>query len=213
MNSFLKHNGYVWESGLSGHYTYGPMGKALKNKIENYIRMLFRNNGFNEIDTPLILKKEVWETSGHWDKFRDPVISTKSGKCYRIDKLFEKEYPKVIYSELSSVEILKMLDELNATRKDDPFVVKKEIEERNLMMTTQSGSNVAGLRPETATATFNNFTDMFQYNKGVYPVKFFQIGKSFRNEISPKNGIIRGREFTQAEFQIVDEKMAGKTSE
>lgn len=225
MLSFMKDNGYVWESGLAGHYTYGPNGKKLKNNIENYLRDYYDDLGFNEVDTPLILKKEVWENSGHWNKFRDPLVYTYDNenddpvpKVGRLDKLIECYYPNVIFEDLSIEEIRNYIDKINDSEAPYGFMYsyhlnKKpekgeyidtidHVEYKDLMMKTYSGEQEAGLRPETATATFNNYKELFAFNHNQFPVKAYQIGKSFRNEISPRNNIIRGREFTQAEFQI-----------
>lgn len=202
MFGFLKEHGYVWESGLSGHFTYGPMGKSIKNKIENKIRKVFHKEGYSEIETPLISKKEIWVDSGHWDKFTDPIIYTENKKQYRLDKVLENAYINLDYSTLNKEEIIKLLTQLNEKR-EDKYIINDTIEYKSLMMKTMSGTHECGLRPETATSTYNNFMEMFIHNKREYPVKFFQIGKSFRNEISPEHNIIRGREFTQAEFQIV----------
>lgn len=209
MQSFLKENGYIWESGITGHYTYGPLGKALKNSIENYIRKIFEQYDFVEVDTPLILHKNVWLNSGHWNKFRDPVIYTMNGRQFRLDHLIEKEL-NLEFSSMSKLDIYKCLCKYNEHCKEEKDKIKlcneeKDfvIEYKDLMMKTYSGSNEVGLRPETATATYHNFSDMFQYNGGQLPILIYQIGKSFRNEISPKHSILRGREFTQAEFQII----------
>ncbi len=203
MLGFLKENGYVWESGLPGHLTYAPMGKALKNRIENSIRKHFQTQDFVEIESPLILKKDVWINSGHWNKFKDPVIYTQSNKCERADHLIEKHFPGENFASLSVNEIYQMIESINKNilNERDKYII--EIKTRNLMMVTITGGQEAGLRPETATATFNNFIDLLEYHNHTYPIKVFQIGKSFRNEISPRNSLIRGREFTQAEFQII----------
>ena len=115
----MKDNGYVWESGLAGHYTYGPNGKKLKNNIENYLREYYDNLGFNEIDTPLILKKEVWENSGHWNKFRDPLVYCYSDNnpekitINRLDKLIEIYRPDLVFEDLSIDQIRNIIDVIN----------------------------------------------------------------------------------------------------
>jgi len=208
MQSFLKNFHYIWETGLAGHYTYAPLGKKIKNNLENHLRREFQFYDFEEVETPIIFKKEVWEHSGHWDKFQDPVIYTKSGKCHRIDKLLEERNPKIDYSSLKTEQILSILSSLNEDEKElefkqDPLQVKDAIEYQSLMIRSISGRQEVGLRPETATATYFHYSDLFQAMNKQVPIKVFQIGKSFRNEVSPKHGIIRGREFTQAEFQVI----------
>ncbi len=202
MQAFLKENGYVWDSGISGHYTYGPQGTALKKSIENYLRQAFGAEDFTEIETPLLLHKDVWVRSGHWDKFRDPVVYTKAGNMLRLDHLIESQHPELNYAELSFDSVRTILHEINETN-NDPIVIPDAAEYRDLMIRCHSGSQDVGLRPETATATYNNFNELYQFFNGQYPIRVYQIGKSFRNEINPRNGILRGREFTQAEFQVI----------
>jgi glycyl-tRNA synthetase len=214
MYSFLKDQHYIWDSGLSGHGVYGPKGKDLKNNVEKYIRYMLQQNDFLEIESPLIYKKEVWEKSGHWDKFEDPVIYNKSGKCFRLDKLLETHLNKY-FSEVSSFEELKKLvdimneivtnsgDGSEGFSNKDPLILKSEIEFKSLMMKTKSSGSEAALRPETATATYQNFEECFIYCNKQYPVKVFQVGKSFRNEMTTRHNMIRGREFTQLECQLI----------
>ena len=92
--SFVQEAGLIWGpepeiyQGLSGFYTYGPLGKLLKNKVENSVRRVFNSAGFREIEGPSILPDIVWKASGHLDTFSDPIIFTEDGKeSYRTDKL------------------------------------------------------------------------------------------------------------------------------
>lgn len=218
MFAFLKENGYVWETGMSGHFTYGPQGKLLKNNLEYFFRRKFGREGdFIEIETPLIFKRSVWENSGHWNKFQDPVVRTVKGKNFRIDKLLE-EYGLLkedqLYEKLKEEEVVSKLLQLVDSGKlkleeDDQLLIPnlekgQTIEYQNLMMVTHSGRQESGLRPETATSTFHHVHDLSQFCGHLEaPIKVFQIGRSFRNEISPKHNLIRGREFTQAEFQVI----------
>jgi glycyl-tRNA synthetase len=206
MYSFLKEQGYIWDSGLSGHVVYGPKGKNLKNKLENYLRYMLQQKSFMEIESPLIYKKEVWESSGHWDKFQDPIIYTQSKKCFRLDKLVEEFTDKKFETLTDWNEIKAILEQMNTNVvafKKDQLVILDNIEYKSLMMKTLSSHSEAGLRPETATATYQNFEDCFYLIGKTYPVKVFQLGKSFRNEIATRHNLIRGREFTQLESQII----------
>ena len=97
LTTYLKDKGFVYGpepeiyGGLAGFYTYGPLGKRLKNNVEAVIRKIFNSNGFYEIEYPIISPKEVWKASGHLDGFNDPVILTEDGKeSYRADKLIEE---------------------------------------------------------------------------------------------------------------------------
>ena len=121
MNSFLKDKGYIWSSGLSGHLVYAPKGKQLKNKLEGFLRHYFEKMDFQEIETPLIHSKDVWETFGHWNSFQDPIIYTKTGKCFRLDKVLEENQIDN-FSDLSWKEIITIISEIN----------KKEMKMTNL---------------------------------------------------------------------------------
>jgi glycyl-tRNA synthetase len=206
MYSFLKDQGYIWDSSLSGHTVYAPKGKNLKNKLEQYIRTILQRENVMEIESPLIYRKEVWELSGHWTKFQDPIVWTTSDKCFRLDKLIEN-FAQIKYESLQNwtqvQEILKEMNTKDPTFVKDPIVVKDEVEWKSLMMKTMSSHNEVGLRPETATATYQNFDDCFNFSGKQFPIKVFQIGKSFRNEIATRHNLIRGREFTQLELQII----------
>jgi len=205
MFAFLKDNNLLWETGLAGHTAYGKYGKPLKDNIENKVKDEFRRIDFFEIETPLIYKNKVWKDSGHLDRFTDPVISTKKGDIHRLDKLLEEHFPYINYSELGLDEIRLFVDEINEKieKENDKFFLGEKIENRNLMMSLKSGSLNCCLRPETATATFASFINIFHSNNQTYPINVYQVGKAFRNEISPKNHILRAREFTQAEFQVI----------
>lgn len=209
-SQFLSENHLVWKTQLSGHLTYGPIGKKIKNKLENLIRIYFEEDSFLEIDTPLILHKSVLEQSGHWNKFQDPIIQYKDingkNKTERLDKLWEEKHTEDFFQQ-SSENIYTWLTEekRDYILPDNPSDYK--VEYKSLMMKSVSGHQEVGMRPETATATYNNFLDMFQYKKHTYPIKVYQIGKSFRNEISTKSStLIRTREFTQAEFHLILQK-------
>src|SRR5690606_4373827 len=96
--SFVQEAGLIWGpepeiyGGLAGFYTYGPLGKLLKNKVENSVRKVFNANGLREVEGPLVVPDIVWKASGHLDTFSDPIIWTEDGKeSYRADKLLEEQ--------------------------------------------------------------------------------------------------------------------------
>ena len=95
--SFIQEAGFIWGpspeiyGGLAGFYTYGPIGKLLKNKVENSVRQIFNAYGFREIEGPTILPDIVWKASGHLDTFKDRLIKCKNCKAvFRADKLIEE---------------------------------------------------------------------------------------------------------------------------
>ncbi|NCN51414.1 glycine--tRNA ligase [archaeon] len=212
-SSFVQEAGLIWGpspeiyGGLAGFYTYGPLGKLLKNKVESSIRQTFNQNGFREIEGPTVLPNEVWKASGHLETFKDRTIKCK--KCsavFRADKLIEENHdvPADSFSEKEILDFIKKNKIKCPTCKGD-FVEK--IEKQNLMLGTIVGGKEASLRPETATGTYLPFLRYYNYFRKKLPFGVFQIGKAYRNEISPRQNVLRGREFTQAEGQVfVDPK-------
>jgi glycyl-tRNA synthetase len=190
--AFLKEHGIVWTETLAGHLTYGPLGKKIKNNVEKYIKDCF-NTYYDEIETPLIYSKDDWIRSGHWDKFSDPIVNTKDNKKYRLDHLIKKKFD-IEFETLTHEHILSLIQKLGCQ-----FI--PEIHYKDLMMKVISGNQECALRPETATATFLCYKNLMTYYKKL-PIYVYQIGKAFRNEINPKNSLIRTREFIQAEAQI-----------
>ena len=211
--SFVAEAGLIWGpspeiyGGLAGFYTYGPLGKLLKNKVENSVRKTFNKNGFREIEGPTVLPNEVWKASGHLDTFMDRVI--KCSKCkasFRADKLIEENYD-VSADSFSDKEILDFLkkNKIKCPTCKGELVMK--IERQSLMMMTSVAGKDASLRPETATGTYLPYLRYYNYFRKKLPFGVFQIGKAYRNEISPRQNVLRGREFTQAEGQFfVDPK-------
>lgn len=204
--SFLQEGGLVWGpepeiyGGLAGFYTYGPIGKLLKNKVENSVRKIFNVHGFREIECPTIMPDNVWKASGHLDTFTDPVIKTKDGKeSYRVDKLLEEKGISV--KSLDKDYLLGLIKEHNL-KAPSGKELGNSIENYSLMMKTKVAGQDASLRPETATVTYLPFLRVYNYFRKKLPFGVYQIGKAYRNEISPRQGLLRGREFTQAEGQI-----------
>ena len=166
-------------------------------------RRELRAFGFNEVECPEILPKIVWEASGHLERFIDPVFRCK--KCetmVRADKFLQEQLPNESIDGLSFDEMDNLLQQhqLKCSKCDTPF---GKIEEYNLMLKTSVGNGVtAYLRPETATTTYLLFNRLNQDARRQYPIKVFQYGKAFRNEISPRQLVLRMRAFDQFEIQI-----------
>ncbi|MCK4481156.1 MAG: glycine--tRNA ligase [Candidatus Lokiarchaeota archaeon] len=208
-NSLIKRRGFIWGpspeiyGGLAGFYSYGPAGMALKNNILALYRRELRYFGFGEVECPTIMPEIVWRASGHLERFIDPVIRCK--KCstlYRADKFLQEQCPDLMIDGLSfqKMENLIQSHNLSCPKCETPF---SKIEEYNLMLKTQVGNNVtAYLRPETATTTYLLFNRLNQDARRQYPIKIYQIGKAYRNEISPRQGVLRMRAFDQFELQL-----------
>jgi len=206
--SFIVESGLIWGpepeiyGGLSGFYTYGPLGKLLKNKVENSVRKIFNANGFREIEGPTVMPDSVWKASGHLDTFKDRII--KCSKCssnFRADKFIEENFD-VSADSWSNEKILDFIEEkkLKCPSCKNPF--EKNVETQSLMMKTNVAGTPSSLRPETATVTYLPYLRFYNYFRNKLPLGVFQIGKAYRNEISPRQHVLRGREFTQAEGQI-----------
>lgn len=206
--SFIREAGLIWGpepeiyGGLSGFYTYGPLGKLLKNKVENSIRKIFNANGLRELEAPTVLPDIVWKASGHLDTFSDRIVScSKCKSVFRADKLIEENYD-VPADSFSDKKILDFIKEKNIVCPSCKGRFNGLIERQSLMMKTKVAGQDAALRPETATATYLPYLRFYNYFRKKFPFGVFQIGKAYRNEISPRQSVLRGREFTQAEGQI-----------
>ncbi|KAJ6961930.1 hypothetical protein NC652_000785 [Populus alba x Populus x berolinensis] len=226
--------------GVAGLYDYGPPGCAVKSNVLAFWRQHFvLEENMLEVDCPCVTPEVVLKASGHVDKFTDLMVKDeKTGTCYRADHLLKDFCNEKIQKDLSiSAEkaaelkhVLAVLDDLSAeelgakikeygiTAPDtknplsDPYPF-------NLMFQTSigpSGLSPGYMRPETAQGIFVNFKDLYYYNGNKLPFAAAQIGQAFRNEISPRQGLLRVREFTLAEiehFVDPDDKSHPKYSE
>ncbi|MFX1320877.1 MAG: glycine--tRNA ligase [Promethearchaeota archaeon] len=208
-NSLIKRRGFIWGpspeiyGGLAGFYSYGPAGMEFKNNILSLFRKELRYFGFGEVECPTIMPSIVWEASGHLERFIDPVIRcSKCNTLYRVDKFLQEVLPDLMVDGLSNEEMEKLIEQYNLTcpKCGTPF---DKIEKYNLMLKTQVGNNIdAYLRPETATTTYLLFNRLDQDARRQYPIKVYQFGKVYRNEISPRQGVLRMRAFDQFELQL-----------
>jgi glycyl-tRNA synthetase len=202
---FFFPSGEIYNS-KAGFWTYGHLGTLLKHKFENLWRNYFLNlnENYYEIEDVNILAKEVFKSSGHLEHFSDPLTECK--KChfrFRADELIEDETGL-------NVQGLKE-DELNKIIKENKLKCPKcgsdldNVKFFNMMFDLKvgaTGEEVMYLRPETAQSPFLAFKREFFALRERLPLGLAVIGKAFRNEISPRQGFFRLREFTQAELQI-----------
>lgn len=207
--SFSSQKGFVWGpepeiyNGLSGFYTYGPLGKLLKNKVEEVIRKTFVTNDFYEVECPIVSPRVVWEASGHLKSFTDPVIQcTKCKSNYRVDELIAEFVPE-LKDKVEPKDYVKTVQEQGITCPGCKGRLGDDVQQHNLMMKTTIGLEAEAYnRPETATTTYLPFPRYADFFRNKLPFGIFQIGKAFRNEISPRQYLMRVREFTQAEGQF-----------
>lgn len=208
--SFVQEKGFIWGpspeiyGGLSGFYTYGPMGKLLKNNVEQAIRDVFRKNNFWEVECPTVMQSIVWEASGHLAGFTDPMVVCKKCKAeFRVDHLIEQLFPDKKINLMDRDHILQLIQDKHMTCPNCKSGFEENIIDHDLMMKTTIGVNTEAYnRPETATTTYLPFIRYNNFFRKKIPFGVFQIGKAYRNEISPRQHLLRLREFTQAEGQM-----------
>ncbi|TSC84970.1 MAG: glycyl-tRNA synthetase [Parcubacteria group bacterium Gr01-1014_13] len=205
--SLAKRRGFVFPGseiygGLANSWDYGPLGHMLKQNIKNaWWKFFVQERGdMVPLDTAIIMNPKVWEASGHLQNFSDELVECK--KChhrFRSDHLLEAASAKPGYDK----ENAKTISELKCPDCDGSLTEPKQF---NLMFKTHLGVNedtstVAYLRPETAAGMFVNFKNILNATRRRLPFGIAQIGKNFRNEITPGNFIFRTREFEIGEFE------------
>jgi len=194
--------------GVSGFYTFGPQGASLKDNLEATWRERFTiAEGNMEIDAPTVLPEPVFEASGHLDTFDDMLVECpECGGSHRADHVVEDNTD---YEEAEGLPIERVEEIIAEYELVCPAcgagLAGQTIETFNLMFETQigPGSGSAGyLRPETAQGIFIEFPQLKEYARNRLPFGVTQIGRAYRNEISPRKSLLRVREFTQAELEL-----------
>ncbi|MGY5875655.1 MAG: glycine--tRNA ligase [Candidatus Thorarchaeota archaeon] len=204
-----KKRGFFWGpspeiyGGSAGFYDLGPLGKLLKNRLEERIRKRFVRANFWEVECPTVSPAIVWKASGHLDGFIDPVTQcTKCEQAFRADTLIEEQVPDAHIKDLTPEALTEKIVELGVHCPSCKGTLGP-VEQYNLMLKTRLGlSQEAYMRPETATTTYLLFKRFVTFFRDKLPFSVFQIGKAYRNEISPRQLMLRLREFTQVEGQI-----------
>jgi len=193
--------------GVAGFLTYGPTGTALKRNIEAAWRDRFvRAEGNLEIDAPTVTPEAVLVASGHVDTFDDMLVECPAcGASHRADHLVEAHAAVADAESLPPAEIEALIAEHDVTCPACGTALAGEpVEEFNLMFETSIGpgdGDPGFLRPETAQGMFVEFPRLKEYARGQLPFGVAQIGNGYRNEISPRNALLRAREFTMAELE------------
>lgn len=188
----------------SGFYDYGPIGASIKRKVVEVWRELFViKPGFLEIESSLIVPTPVLVASGHADNFTDPVCEdSKTGRRFRADKLLEEATGRSFEGK-TQAQLDAALKE-HGIKAPDTGNELTAVHAVNLMFGTKTGDSRednAYLRPETAQGIFLDFKRIFLQNGSKLPLAIAQTGRSFRNEIAPRQGLIRMREFSQMELE------------
>lgn len=205
-----KRRGFFWQSfevygGSGGFIDLGPLGVGLKRKIESKWRELFvKRQGFIEVLTPVIMPSKVFEASNHLEHFKDPIVEClKCGRKYRADQLIN-EATGIEAEGLNLTELKKIINEKNIRCLECGGKLS-EPEYFTTMFKTNIGpySDAIGYaRPETAQGIFINFKRLYEVAREKLPLGVAQIGLALRNEVSPRQGPIRLREFTLMEVEV-----------
>lgn len=185
-------------------YDFGPLGLELKNNILNVWRDIYKmGEGFVEIDSETINPEAVFKASGHVDEFTD--LMTNCLQCrepFRADHLVKGLHPNP--DILSPAELEALFEEKDVRCPECQGQLGK-VEDFNLMFKTNIGpgsSRVGYLRPETAQGIFINYPSLYRYNRERLPLGVIQTGRGYRNEISPRQGMVRLREFNMMEVEL-----------
>ena len=220
ITALCKGRGFVFAGseiygGLANTWDYGPLGVELKNNIKQaWWRKFVQENPYNVgLDSSILLNPRVWEASGHVNTFNDPLIDCKGCKMrYRADKLVEDWNAQfgrtdVAVEAMSEAQLIDYIHQNAVTCPHCGRTDFTEIRKFNLMFKTFQGVNEdtaaqVYLRPETAQGIFINFKNIQRSTRRKIPFGVAQIGKSFRNEITPGNFIFRTREFEQMEMEF-----------
>ncbi|PIP86850.1 glycine--tRNA ligase [Candidatus Campbellbacteria bacterium CG22_combo_CG10-13_8_21_14_all_36_13] len=189
LTSLLKRRGFIYQGseiygGLGGTWDYGPLGVELKNKLKQswWKKFVQQRSNIYGIDASILMNKDVWVATGHVDNFSDPLVEcSKCKKRFRVDQIEGSICPEC-EGELGDVR------------------------QFNMMFKTQVGSvedsaSTSYLRPETAQGIFVNFKNIIDSFHPEIPFGMAQIGKAFRNEITPRDFLFRAREFEQMEVE------------
>ncbi len=195
----------IYSDAHAGFWEYGPSGVSLKNKfIELWRRELVRRDRMWEIDGSQIMSQNVFVASGHLASFADPIATcTKCKSIFRADKMIEEITKIVIPENADLAEFDKIIEEKKITCPKCKGSLE-DIKKFNMMFKVGIGAQgePAYLRPETCQSIFVDFPRLFKTMRGKLPIGVAQIGKSFRNEISPRQSLLRLREFYQAEIEV-----------
>ncbi len=219
MVNYLKQYGFIFQGseiygGLANTWDYGPLGSRLKNNVKDAWRKRFiqqRQNAY-EVDADILMHPRVWEASGHVGSFSDPLLDCKECKTrHRADNLIN-DFTNSSKGDAMTEE--EMMDFIKENKVPCPKCGKSnftDIRQFNLMFETQRGvtkdrKNRVYLRPENAQGEYVNFLNVQRSMRAKLPFSIGQIGKAFRNEITPGNFTFRTIEFEQMEYQTFCKK-------
>lgn len=189
--SLCKRRGFIFQSseiygGLNSCYDYGPLGIELKNNIKRlwWNAMVYQRDDIEGLDSSILMHPKIWEASGHVEGFTDPLVDCKQCKMrFREDQLESKTKCPNCGGELTEPRMFNLMF-------------------KTFMGPVEDAAHVVYMRPETAQGIYVNFHNVREASRQKVPFGIAQIGKAFRNEITPGNFIFRTREFEQMEMQF-----------
>ncbi len=219
ITNHAKHRGFVFPGseiygGLANTWDYGPLGVELKNNVKKaWWKKFVQESPYNVgLDAAILMNPRTWEASGHIGNFNDPMMDCKNCKArHRADKLIEdaaeQAGKEIIVDGLPFEKMEELVKEYNIACPECGSHDFTSIRQFNLMFkthqgVTESSSNEIYMRPETAQGIFVNFKNVQRTMRKKLPFGIAQIGKSFRNEITPGNFTFRTREFEQMELEF-----------
>jgi len=220
ITALCKSRGFVFAGseiygGLANTWDYGPLGVLLKNNVKNaWWKKFVQESPYNVgIDSSIIMNPKVWEASGHLSTFTDPLIDCKGCKMrYRADNLIqnwvnENDIADVNVESMDEDELIAYIRNNNVTcsfcgRSDFTGIRKFNLMFKTYTGVTEESASTVYLRPETAQGMFVQFNNVLRTSRRKVPFGIAQMGKSFRNEITPGNFIFRTREFEQMELEF-----------
>ncbi len=212
--SYCKQYGFIFQGseiygGLANTWDYGPLGSRLKNNIKDSWRKRFiqeRSNAY-EVDAAILMHPKVWEASGHVQSFSDPLVDCKECKMrHRVDNLIDDFNPNAHADGMTQEEMMQYIKDNHIPCPNCGKHDFTDIREFNLMFETHRGvtkdsKGLVYLRPENAQGEYVNFLNVQRTMRAKLPFSIGQIGKAFRNEITPGNFTFRTIEFEQMEYQ------------
>ena len=196
--------------GLSNTWDYGPLGSELKSNIrkmwwKKFVQESPTNVG---IDAAILMNPKVWEATGHVQTFNDPLIDCKHCKQrFRADQLIEAEFPDAPVTSMTNDQMMEFIRNNHVKCPNCGSENFTDIRQFNMMFKTHIGvtedsKSVVYLRPETAQGVFVNFKNVLRTTRRKLPISICNVGKAFRNEITPGQMTFRTREFDQMEMEF-----------
>ncbi len=197
----------IYSGAMGGFWEFGPFGSAMRRKIIDFWRKEFvQKEGFFEISGCQILPKDVFVASGHLENFNDPIV--KCRKCqsvFRADQLIGEASGEIVPESISTTELDALIKKHKIKCSKCGSWDFEETRKFNMMMKVDigaTGKQEAYLRPETCQSIFLAFDRIYKTMRSNLPLGIAQAGSSFRNEISPRNSLLRERELGQMEIEV-----------